>query len=116
SDSNEIYDFDLRQNEVKQNLDKRDVPLYDSQGDPVSNPKHVGGILKDGFFLLPTLINHEANWGMWNPETGEPKALPVRPEENTGFLAPSILYPPCENFGIYAHVVKSFDQWNSEYW
>src|SRR5690625_1172525 len=101
----EIYDYDLRQNEVIRVFDKDEIPGI--------NPKHVGGILKDGYFLLPTMINSVDNYGMWNPETGDIKAFPVKLEENSDFLATSVLYSPCGDLSVYALVRKFNESWIS---
>src|SRR5690625_6861673 len=80
----EIYDYDLRQNEVIRVFDKDEIPGI--------NPKHVGGILKDGYFLLLTMITSMKIGGMWNPETGDIKAFTVKLVENSSFFASSFLY------------------------
>src|SRR5690625_2427919 len=108
----EIYDYDLRQNEVIRVFDKDEIPRI--------NPKHVGGILKDGYFLLPTMITSMKNGGMWNPETRDIKAFPVKLEENSSFLATSVLYPPCGSLSVYAIEYKieykEIDPLTSEFW
>src|SRR5690625_3539387 len=96
------------------------MPLFDERGEPTSNPKFVGGILKDGFFLMAAMIksfdDSISNSGMWNPESGELKAFPVELETNTGFNGTSILYPPCGDLSVYALVIKSDPLLPPEFW
>ena len=105
----EIYDYDLRQNEVIRVFGKDEIP-------GINTNKHIDGILKDGYFLLPTMITSMKNGGMWNPETGEFKAFPVKIEENSAFLAASIFHPPCGDLSIYALDLKQIDPLPSEFW
>lgn len=92
----EIYDYDLRRNIINQTFDKSSIPTR--------NPKYVGGILKEGFFLMPTMIDfEEGNWGMWNPESGEIRPIPIgKSVDNLAFLGSSIYYPPCHDFSFFA--------------
>src|SRR5690625_6153578 len=53
----EIYEYDLRQNKIKHTFDKNSI----SGGLlPEADLNFVGGILKDGFFLIPTRITRES--------------------------------------------------------
>lgn len=104
----ELYDYDLRQNQVNQIFDNRVIPG--------TNPKSVYGILKDGFFLIPALISSRENSGMWNPEAGEIKAFPVELEGDVHLLAASVLYPPCGDLSVYAMVLKNNNSPPSEFW
>src|SRR5690625_3714754 len=102
----EIYEYDLRQNKIKHTFDKNSI----SGGLlPEADLNFVGGILKDGFFLIPTRITRESKLGMWNPETGETRTFPIELGDINRFMASSILYPPCGDLNVYALVHKMDD-------